>query len=171
MTEVTFQTHHQIHYQTPSSYTSEHIHKMAEEKEILKIPILVHDNHDKWFCLMRIKLQGKGVGYVIEKTKNEYAAIAQLTPHTLAESKNRVDDIIKGVEELDIDDGNSKQKKVYLNIERAAKYTKDEATAIMYIIHGLSDDDQALINEYPAAIDLWVSRGHNRVGWITTIVV
>src|SRR5438045_8785406 len=78
---------------------------MAEEKEILKIPILVHDNHDKWFHLMRIKLQGKGVGYVIEKTKNEYAAIAQLTPHTLAESKNRVDDIIKGVEELDIDDG------------------------------------------------------------------
>jgi len=128
---------------------------MAEEKEILKIPILVHDNHDKWFHLMRIKLQGKGVGYVIEKTKNEYAAIAQLTPHTLAESKNRVDNIIKGVEELDIDDGNSKQKKVYLNIERAAKYTKDEATAIMYIIHGLSNDDQALIDEYPAAIDLW----------------
>ena len=128
---------------------------MAEEKEILKIPILVCDNHDKWFRLMRIKLQGKGVGYVIEKTKNEYAAIAQLTPHTLAKSKNRVDDIIKGVEELDIDDGNGKQKKVYLNIERAAKYTKDEATAIMYIIHGLSDDDQALIDEYPAAIDLW----------------
>src|SRR5436190_5490981 len=111
MTEVTFQTHHQIHYQMPSSYTSEHIHKMAEEKEILKIPILVCDNHDKWFRLMRIKLQGKGVGYVIEKTKNEYAAIAQLTPHTLAESKNRVDDIIKGVEELGIDDGNGKQRR------------------------------------------------------------
>src|SRR5438045_8767249 len=102
---------------------------------------------------MRIKLQGKGIGYVIEKTKNEYAAIAQLTPHTLAESKNRVDDIIKEVEELDLDDGNGKQKKVYLNIERAAKYTKDDATVIMYIIHALSDADTALIAESPAAID------------------
>src|SRR5436189_682844 len=73
----------------------------------------------------------------------------------LAKGKDRADYITEGVQELEIDDGNGKQKKVYLNIERAAKYTKDEATAIMYIIHGLSDDDQALIDEYPAAIDLW----------------
>jgi hypothetical protein len=127
---------------------------MAEEKETFKIPILAHNNHDKWFRLMGIKLRGKGVGYIIEQTKNEYAAIAQPLS-TPAESEGGVDGITKGFEELDIDNGKGKKKKVYLNIEKAAKYMKDEATAIMYIILGLSDDDQALIDEYPAAIDLW----------------
>src|SRR5436190_10024551 len=53
---------------------------MAEEKEILKIPILVHDNHDKWFRLMRIKLQGKGIGYVIECNR-PYSCVTDLQPY------------------------------------------------------------------------------------------
>lgn len=64
-----------------------------------------------------------------------------------------VGDLTDALEELDIPDS-KENKTVRLNIEKKAKYLKNEATATDFIFKSLSDDDQALYNEYERAYNL-----------------
>lgn len=61
-----------------------------------------------------------------------------------------VGDLTDALEELDITDS-KESKTVCLNIEKKAKYRKDEATAIDLVFKSLSDDDQALYDGYERA--------------------
>jgi hypothetical protein len=38
--------------------------------------------------------------------------------------------------------------RVFLNIDKKAKYQKDAGTVKFYLLQGLNDDDQALLDEY-----------------------
>jgi hypothetical protein len=58
------------------------------------------------------------------------------------------------MEELDITkDG--KDTKIRVNIDKKEKYLEDEATAIDILFRSLSDEDQALIDEYETAFQFW----------------
>src|ERR1700712_1457584 len=113
---------------------------MAEEiEQYEKALVLGKANQDKWFRLTKIKLKGKGVFYTIEQTLEKYAAVGGPTDGAIAE-----DIMVDGA-----------PKNVYLNIDKKAKYEKDEATALFNLMKGLSDDDQALVDEYETAKTLW----------------
>jgi hypothetical protein len=116
---------------------------MAEEKEGWKIPALTRDNHESWFRRYKIKLTGKDIYYVCEKTYIEYCKVAT------------VGEITDLLEELDISDAQNNNKTIRLNIERKAKYLKDEATALDLMFRSLSEDDQALFDEYSRTYDFW----------------
>ncbi|KAI0991866.1 hypothetical protein K3495_g16321, partial [Podosphaera aphanis] len=49
----------------------------------------------------------------------------------------------------------SPNDKVVLNIEKRAQYLRDEATAIDLLFRSLTQDDQALYDEYDSAYSLW----------------
>jgi hypothetical protein len=110
---------------------------MAEEKGEWKIPNLTAENHDAWFRRNKIKLKGKRVFYVCEKSLEEHCQIAT------------VGDLSDAAEELDITD--RKTVKVCINVDKRVKYLEDEATAIDIRFRSLSGDDQALIDEYDTA--------------------
>ena len=63
---------------------------MAEEKEGWKIPALTRNNYELWFRRYKIKLTGKDMYYVYEKTYIEYCKVAT------------VGEITDSLEELDI---------------------------------------------------------------------
>jgi hypothetical protein len=117
---------------------------MADEKDGYRIPILDRENHDSWFRQQRIKLRGKQVFYTCEKKVEEYARVAT------------IGDITKELEELDITDTNTKQTStIRINIEKKKKYDEDEATALALLFRSLSEDDQALTDEYESVYDFW----------------
>ena len=115
---------------------------MAEDRKEWKIPKLTAENHDAWFRRNKVVLKGKRVFYVCEKGVVEHCQIK--TPEGLVES----------FEELEVS-GAEKPTKVRLNIDKRNKYLEDEATAIELLFRSLSDEDQALIDEYETAFDLW----------------
>ena len=100
---------------------------MAEEKEKWEIPKLTAENHDAWFRRNKVKLRGKRVFYVCERSLEEHCQIA--TAGELSES-------LKG---LDITD--NKTVKVHINVDKRDKYLEDEATAINLLFRSLSDDN------------------------------
>ena len=110
---------------------------MAEEKEKWEIPKLTAENHDGWFRRNKVKLRGKRVFYVCERSMEEHCQIAT------------VKDLLDAVKELDITD--NKTVKVRINVYKRDKYLEDEATAIDLLFRSLSDDDQALVDEYDTA--------------------
>jgi hypothetical protein len=110
---------------------------MAEEREEWKIPKLTTENHDAWFRRNKIKLKGKRVFYVCEKNLEEHCQIATAR------------DLSDAVKALDITD--NKTVKVRINVNKRDKYLEDEATAIDLLFRSLSDDDQALVDEYDTA--------------------
>jgi hypothetical protein len=59
------------------------------------------------------------------------------------------EDLSDAVKELDITD--NKTVKVRINVDKRDKYLEDEATAIDLLFRSLSDDDQALVDEYDTA--------------------
>ncbi len=75
-----------------------HKYKMAEEKKGWKIPALTCDNHKSWFCWYKIKLTGKDVYYICEKTYIKYCKVAT------------VGEITNSLEELDISDAQNNNK-------------------------------------------------------------
>jgi hypothetical protein len=113
---------------------------MADEKEEWKIPKLTAENHDAWFRRNKVKLKGKRVFYVCEKSLAECCRIA---------TANELPDAMR---EMDITD---KTAKAYINIDKRDKYLEDEATAIDLLFRSLSDDDQALVDEYDTAFQFW----------------
>lgn len=116
---------------------------MAEEKEGWKIPALTRENHESWFRRYQIKLTGKDVYYVCEQTYVDYCKVAT------------VGELTDSFEELDISDARDKSNTVRLNIEKKAKYLKDEATALDLMFRSLNEDDQALFDEYNRTYDFW----------------
>ena len=115
---------------------------MAAEKEEWKIPQLTAENHDTWFRRNKVKLKGKKVFYVCEKNLVQHCQIA--TASRLTEA----------MEELEIAE-TDKHTKIRVNIEKRDKYLEDEATAIDLLFRSLSEDDQALIDEYDTAFQFW----------------
>ncbi len=67
-----------------------------------------------------------------------------------------VGELADSLEELDISDARGKSNKIRLNIEKKAKYLKDEATALNLMFRLLSKDNQALFDEYNRIYDFWV---------------
>ncbi|RAL61043.1 hypothetical protein DID88_010139 [Monilinia fructigena] len=109
-----------------------------------RIPPLTQENHERWTRQIRIQLRGKGWFYTCEKTLYEYARIAV------------VDDLIQDFEELQVSSGSSSSTtKIRLNIDKKATFLKDDASALSYICRSLSDDDEALVEEYDTAKKLW----------------
>lgn len=139
-TPTLYQTTDELDFHRESIYHE--IQTMEESKENWKLPTLGRSNYEQWFRQMRIKLRGKGVFYTVDQTRVQFAGIAS------------VGDITKEMEDLTIKEDGT-EKKVRINIEKGAKYSKDEATALMYICQPLNDDDQALIDEYETAKSLW----------------
>ncbi|KAA8621084.1 hypothetical protein PtrV1_05585 [Pyrenophora tritici-repentis] len=80
---------------------------MAEAKEEWKIPKLTAENHDAWFRRNKVKLKGKRVFYVCEKSLEKHCQIA--TPRDLSDA----------VKELDITD--NKTAKVCINVDKRDK--------------------------------------------------
>ena len=115
---------------------------MVEEGKEWKIPKLTAENHDAWFRRNKVVLKGKRVFYVCEKGVVEHCQIT--TPGGLVES----------FEELEVSSA-ERPTEVHLNIDKRNKYLEDEATAIELLFRPLSDEDQALIDEYETAFDLW----------------
>ncbi|KAI0567889.1 hypothetical protein TUN199_12018, partial [Pyrenophora tritici-repentis] len=76
---------------------------MAEAKEEWKIPKLTAENHDAWFRRNKVKLKGKRVFYVCEKSLEKHCQLP--TPGDLSDA----------VKELDITD--NKTVKVCINVD------------------------------------------------------
>jgi hypothetical protein len=76
------------------------------------------------------------VYYVYKKTYIKYCKVAI------------VREITNLLEELNISNVQNNNKTVCLNIERKAKYFKDEATTLDLMFRSLSENDQALFNKY-----------------------
>ena len=64
-----------------------------------------------------------------------------------------VRELVDSLEELDISNARDKSNIIRLNIEKKAKYFKDEATALNLMFRLLSEDDQALFDEYNRIYD------------------
>ena len=88
-----------------------------------------------------VKLRGKGVFYVVEKTLHEHAKVGT------------VGDLNNTLEELKITNS-SKTTTLCLNINKKVAYLKDKATAIRLIFKALSINNQALYNKYTTAFTL-----------------
>jgi hypothetical protein len=117
---------------------------MATENEGTNIPILNKKNHESWFRQQRIRLRGKQVFYTCEQRVEEYARVATMG------------DIAQGLEELDIADATSRQtQKIRVNVDKRNKYEADQATALSLLFQALTEDDQALNDEYEFAYDFW----------------
>ncbi|KAI1690371.1 Retrotran-gag-2 domain containing protein [Pyrenophora tritici-repentis] len=115
---------------------------MAVEKEEWKIPQLTAENHDTWFRRNKVKLKGKKVFYVCEKNLVQHCQIAI------------AGELTEAMEELEIAEAD-KHTKIRVNIEKRDKYLEDEATAIDLLFRSLTEDDQALIDEYDTAFQFW----------------
>ena len=107
---------------------------MTEEKEEWKIPKLTAENHDAWFRRNKVKLKGKRVFYVCERSMAEHCQIATTG---------------------DLSDTDKKTTEVRINVETRDKYLEDEATAIDLLFRSLSGYDQALVDEYDTAFQFW----------------
>ena len=139
---------------------------MAEDNGNWKMPTLTRLNHEKWFRLMEAKLEGKGVIHVVQQTLEQYAKVA--TPDFDDAAKNRdLEELIDtlGLFSISPTPGSStsstpsistdKPPRVFLNIEKKAKFQKDTGTVKFYLLQGLDDDDQALMDEYKTPKTLW----------------
>jgi hypothetical protein len=115
----------------------------GKDREGLWIPTLTKANHESWFRQNRIKLRGKGVFYTCEVTLRSHAQIA------LADD---IAEITTGVENLDIEEKGIKTR-IVLSLEKKKKYQEDEATGLSLLFRSLSEDDQALNDQYEAIFD------------------
>ena len=79
--------------------------------------------------------------YVCEQTYLDYYKVATIR------------ELVDLLEELNISNARDKSSIIRLNIEKKAKYLKDEATALNLMFRLLSEDDQALFDEYNRIYD------------------
>jgi hypothetical protein len=92
---------------------------------------------------MKIQLEGKRLLYTIKKTLIGYARVARV--------KDNMSSIQSSLGQLKL----SKTNTIPLNIEKQSKYQKDMASALSYICRFLNDDDEALVDEYDNAQQIW----------------
>jgi hypothetical protein len=130
---------------------------MPHDKELFRVPKLTQENHERWFRQMKIQLEGKGLFYTVEQTLIEYARVATV--------KDNVSSIQSGLEQLKLSETNT----IHLNIEKKSKYQKDRASALSYICRSLNDDDEALVDEYDTAQQIWkyLKSKYTRVSAVT----
>ncbi|RKF55820.1 hypothetical protein OnM2_086068, partial [Erysiphe neolycopersici] len=114
---------------------------------------LTKTNHEKWFRLMKAKVQSKEVMHVLQMSVEEYARVA--SPNIFeAERDERLEEVTSQIGKLSLHDrdnpssGNSSYPRVFLNKEKKRKYIRDEGTLIYLLLQGLDDDDQALLDDY-----------------------
>jgi hypothetical protein len=117
---------------------------MSHQKELFRIPKLTQENYERWFRQIKIQLEGKGVFYTIEQTIIQYARVATV--------EDNLSSVQSGLEQLN----SSNATTIHLNIEKKMKYQKDRASALSYICRSLNDDDEALVDEYDTAEQLWI---------------
>lgn len=123
-------------------YTSDQLSTMATEKP--NIPILDRNNHESWFRQQKIRLKGKQVFYTCEQRLQDYAGVAT------------VGTIAQGLAELDVADSISGQaQKIRINIDKRDKYEADQAKALSLLFQSISEDDQALTDEYDTVYAFW----------------
>jgi hypothetical protein len=73
----------------------------------------------------------------------EYARVATV--------ENNVSSNQSGLEKLKL----SKTNTIYLNIEKKSKYQKERASVLSYIRRSLNNDDEALVDKYDIAQQIW----------------
>ncbi|TAQ86988.1 hypothetical protein B7494_g4697 [Chlorociboria aeruginascens] len=120
-------------------------------KDSKYLPTLTRDNHEDWFRRAKVKIKSKGMFYVIETTRIEFAWIQREggiklsanTPST--DSTDGVADVTNQFERL----GGS------WNLEKAKTWDQDDAKAIEIIIEGLGENNAVLIDEYEIASAVW----------------
>src|ERR1700733_10474474 len=121
---------------------------MAEDNGNWKVLILTRLNHEKWFRLMEAKLEGKGVIHVVQQTLEQYAKVT--TPSFDDAAKNKdLEELIDTLGLLSIlstpgsstpstlSTSTTKPSRVFLNIEKKAKFQKDTGTVKFYLLQGL----------------------------------
>ena len=118
---------------------------MDSEREGTSIPILDSITHERWFRKMIIFLRARGVLYVVEQSIEEFARIVG--------PEDGVPEITKGVASLGLD--KEKTNRCQLNLEKKSTWLKDDAIALSIIMSRLTEDDEALVDEYPSAKSLW----------------
>jgi len=153
---------------------------MTEESGSWGIEVLNQLNHEKWFRLMKAKLEGKGVKYILEKTLHEYARAAHPDPDVAAKD-NTLEEVTGRIEAINLNSTHflkvtnpqrsesatpatesttpitpDASPRIFLNIEKKEKYLKDTGTVKFYLLRGLDDNDQALLDEYETPKELWV---------------
>jgi LTR polyprotein gag-polypeptide-like protein len=127
---------------------------MDEEYKNLRVPTLTYENHEGWFHLQKTKLQGKGIYYIIEETKYDFAWIKRVTSAT---TKTIEAPTISELGDTGVDGLTSTFERLggTWNKEKAKTYDQDQAKALYILLISLSTDDQALIDEYPQVKDVW----------------
>jgi hypothetical protein len=119
---------------------------MAEDKRSWDIPILNRDNYEYWFRRYKVKLRGKGCYHVVENKMEDYCKVTGVP----------IEVITQGMEILEISNKETKKKeKIVLNIEKKKDFEKHNAEALELMFRSLSEDDQALVDEYESAFALW----------------
>ena len=133
---------------------------MAEDNGNWKVPTLTRLNYEKWFRLMEAKLEGKGVIHVVQQTLEQYAKVA--TPDSDAAAKNKdLEELINTLGRISISPtpdssaSSTPRPRIFLNVEKKAKFQKDTGIVKFYLLQGLDDDDQALMDEYKTPKALW----------------
>jgi hypothetical protein len=116
---------------------------MPHNNELFRVPKLTQENYERWLRQTKIQLEGKRVFYTVEQTLIEYARVATV--------KDNLSSIQSVPEQLKLSETNT----IYLNIEKRSKYQKDRASILSYICRSLNDDDEALVDEYDTAQQIW----------------
>ncbi|RKF57117.1 hypothetical protein OnM2_076058 [Erysiphe neolycopersici] len=116
-----------------------------------RIFVLTRENHEKWFRKVQFKAQAKGYFYVVEISKEKFAWISKdVGPASRSQkptelNANSSDDplgeVISKIEKL----GGS------WNVEKSVKYAQDTAKLFSYLTDCLSDEDQAILDEFDSA--------------------
>ncbi|RKF60053.1 hypothetical protein OnM2_054079, partial [Erysiphe neolycopersici] len=123
----------------------------SDVKHHLEDLILSRKNHEKWFRKVEFKAKSKGYFYVTEITRERFAWIQREGSHITASNKqidstnDTINDITSKFEKL----GGS------WNIEKAKTYDQDTAKFFSQLTDLLSDDDQAVFEEYGCAVEVW----------------
>ncbi|KAI0992054.1 hypothetical protein K3495_g16132, partial [Podosphaera aphanis] len=114
-----------------------------EDNDGFNISKLSGDNHEAWFRMNKIKLRGKQCFFVCEKSLQEYA------------KSDGVEGIIEKLTDFTFKDEGGRFRNVKLNVDKKTTYEVAEAKAISILFASLSEDDQALIDEYETAFSFW----------------
>jgi hypothetical protein len=95
--------------------------------------------------------------YTIEQMLIEYARVATV--------EDNMSSFQSSLEQLKLSETNT----IHLNIEKKSKYQKDRASALSYICRSLNDDDEALVDEYDTAQQIWkyLKSKYTRVSAVT----
>ena len=129
---------------------------MGDEKERYnKTPILSRTNHETWFRQVKFKLQAKEVFYTVENTKAEVAWVKRstdsqpiATPESTSSKETTRDDISKLTSRFEKMGGS-------WHTEKAAKFDRDQAKVFAFLTDCLDDDDQAALDEFEEAKEVW----------------